>query len=110
MRQTSPITAHPNRKVIDELSRLFHRNGYVRWPNEDRYAATPRGYKKGCELRLVANSSEELATIRQLLTTAGFEYGQPFAKGAQWRQPLYGLDNLVRFFKLISLDRRRRNR
>ena len=42
-----------NTKAVSELAELFHRNGYVRRPNLNRRALTPRSYKKGYEVRLV---------------------------------------------------------
>lgn len=39
-------------------------------------------YKKGDEVRLVADSEEELRLIRCLLLQAGFQPGSPFTKGA----------------------------
>lgn len=94
--------AVPSPEVVAELAALFRRNGYVRWPNPDRLAATPRGYKKGYEVRLVANSAAELRAIRRLLRAAGFEPGRPFAKSRQWRQPVYGRQSVALFLSLIG--------
>lgn len=91
----------PSKKVIADLSALFRRNGYVRRPNPDRRAAEPREYKKGYEVRLVADSKAELKEIKRLLLAAGLEPGRPFAKANQWRQPLYGREAVSKFLDLI---------
>ncbi len=89
--------------VLVELARFFRRNGYVRWQDEERLAEEGcQVYKKGHEVRLVAESEEELATIRRLLEQAGFHPGQPFVKGCQFRQPLYGKRAVARFLELIG--------
>ena len=84
-----------------ELTKLFWRNGYVRWQDPAR-AADPRLYKKGDEVRLVAVSKQELAHIRRLLREAGFEPGKPFAKGRQYRQPIYKKDAVARFLEMVG--------
>ena len=82
---------------------LFHRNGYVRRPNPERLAEQgAQKYKKGIEVRLVANSQAELRTIRRLLRQAGFVSGRPFAKARQWRQPIYGRAAVARFLALVG--------
>ncbi len=100
----------PSPDVVERLAALFHRNGYVRWPNPDRQASTPRTYKKGYEVRLVAESLAELREIRRLLRAAGFKPGRPFAKARQWRQPLYGRLEVGRFLKLAGRKSRRRTK
>ena len=92
----------PSPEVVAGLSALFERNGYVRLPNLDRRAATPREYKKGYEVRLVAGSVAELRAVRRLLRAAGFVPGRPFAKARQWRQPVYGRRPVARFLALIG--------
>ncbi|MBX9626921.1 MAG: hypothetical protein K2X82_24180 [Gemmataceae bacterium] len=92
----------PTPEVVEQLTESFRRNGYVRWPNQDRRAATPRAYKKGYEVRLVADSVAELRTLRRLLRAAGFEPGRPFSKANQWRQPLYGRQPVTRFLGLVG--------
>jgi hypothetical protein len=88
--------------AVRELARLFHRNGYVRRPNRARRKAAPRDYKKGYEVRLVANSNAELRSIRRLLRAAGFKPGRPFRKARQWRQPLYGRQVVAAFLELLG--------
>ena len=93
--------------VTERLVELFNRNGYVRWPNPDRRASNPRTYKKGYEVRLVANSLAELREMRRLLRAAGFTPGRPFSEARQWRQPLYGRQVVGRFLKLVGCESRR---
>ncbi|MEW6745238.1 MAG: hypothetical protein AB1486_20995 [Planctomycetota bacterium] len=89
--------------VVEQLRRFFRRNGYVRRKNSERHRELgSRLYRKGDEVRLVAGSREELATIRQLLSRAGFKPGRPFVKGRQWRQPVYGRDEVARFLALLG--------
>ena len=97
-----PKPKDPAGEAIARLGELFRRNGYLRMPNPDRRAAESRAYKKGYEVRLVANSADELAAIRQLLKTAGFPVANAFQHDRQWRQPLYGRAEVARFLKLIG--------
>jgi hypothetical protein len=85
-----------------ELSALFHLNGYVRWQDYDRsYYESHYWYKKGDEIRLVASSEEELCHIYELLEQAKFRPGRFFAKGRQFRIPIYGRDQVDRFLKIV---------
>ncbi|MBR9977965.1 MAG: hypothetical protein KFH87_07745 [Bacteroidetes bacterium] len=93
-------------ETIAELRDFFDRNGYVRF--RDEYRAETEGsafYKKGDELRLVARSKRELARIRRLLKAAGFRPGSPYAQGHNYRQPVYGQEEVTRFLELISKRR-----
>jgi len=72
-------TASPD-EVIARLAALYRRNGYIRWLKPDRRAREGPFYKKGDELRLVANSDRELRTIRRLLRLAGFVPVRAFRK------------------------------
>ncbi len=93
-------------RSLARLKALFGRNGYVRIQNPDRVEPGGRVYKKGDEARLVAANRTELAEIRRLLKEAGFKIGRPFAKSNQFRQPIYGRDQVARF---ISLMRKRKS-
>lgn len=93
---------HPSPHAVEQLTAFFDRNGYVRVPDSDRRADTPRSYKKGYEVRLVANSAAELRTIRRLLKAAGFPLASPFTHAKQWRQPLYGQEDVSRFLAMIG--------
>lgn len=92
----------PSRSTTRELARYFHRNGYVRLLDSERRRTENGKYKKGDEVRLVADSPAELSTIRQLLHRAGFKVARPFAKGRQFRQPLYGRQEVARFLALVA--------
>jgi hypothetical protein len=95
-----------DRKAATALARFFNRNGYVRRPDpKRRRAETWQTYKKGAEVRLVANSQAELARIRALLRKAGFSPGRPFRKANQFRQPVYGLEVVERFLALVKRTR-----
>ena len=88
--------------VARELAELFHRNGYVRRHDPERRRKEKGEYHRGDEVRLVANSVEELAHIRRLLKRAGFKPGRPFPKKVQFRQPVYGRAATERFLTMVS--------
>ncbi len=67
------------------LVELFQRNGYMRVPNDDRREEEPRNYKKGYEIRLVANTQRAITAIRRLLRQAGLKSGKPFKKKAWFK-------------------------
>lgn len=91
-----------DREAIQRLSEFFNRNGYVRFLDETRRAKDGTHYKKGAEVRLVAESKAELTEIQKLLKRAGFKVAKPFAKSNQWRQPIYGVDAVARFLALVK--------
>lgn len=89
--------------VIEQLAALFRRNGYVRPPAAKRLAGRGYGrFRRGYEFRLTASSKKELRLVRALLREAGFKPGRPFVKGRQFRQPVYGRQELERFLALIG--------
>jgi hypothetical protein len=92
----------PPPEVVARLAAYFHRNGYVRRVDAVRRAQEGQLYKKGAEVRLVAESRAELLEIRRLLKQAGFKPGRSFAKARQWRQPVYGVTEVARFLSLIG--------
>lgn len=92
----------PTRHAVKGLATLFHRNGYVRRIDAVRRVQEGQLYKKGDEVRLVAQSRAELAEIRRLLKQAGFKVSRPFAKARQWRQPVYGVKEVARFLSLVG--------
>lgn len=93
-------TAMPT-KSLARLIELFGRNGYIFWQDPDRLESEGRAYKKGDEVRMAAATKTELAEIRRLLKLAGFKIGRPFTKGKQFRQPIYGREQVARFAKLV---------
>lgn len=86
---------------LNRLRELFKRNGYVRLQDPDRVASEGRAYKKGDEVRMVADNRTELMEIRRLLKAGGFKMGRPFAKSKQFRQPIYGREQVARFLSLM---------
>ena len=93
------------RKLKGELSAFFLRNGYVRRQDPKRYKAQGyRLYKKGFEIRLMANSRTELRQIRSLLRALGFKPGRPFAKNSRMCQPVYGREALADFLRMVEED------
>ena len=88
--------------VAAQLASFFRRNGYIRRLDPVRRVDSGQLYKKGAEVRLVAESAAELRLIRRLLRQAGFKPRRPFRKGRQWRQPLYGVEAVARFLALIG--------
>jgi hypothetical protein len=92
----------PNDPIAVQLGNFFRRNGYFRRLDPVRRMREGQLYKKGAEVRLVANSARELRRIRRLLRQAGFRPARPFRKGRQWRQPLYGVEAIRRFLALIG--------
>jgi hypothetical protein len=89
-----------------ELTALFRRNGCVRRHDAARYARQGcMKYKKGEEIRLVANGTEEQVRIQRLLKLAGFKAGRPFRKSAERRQlciPIYGREQVTRFLSMTE--------
>jgi hypothetical protein len=89
-----------------ELRERFRANGYVRRQNAARVKKEGfRGYHKGDEVRLVADSKADLNAIRRHLRALGFEPGNAFQKGNQFRQPLYGREVVARFLRLMGSAR-----
>jgi hypothetical protein len=96
------MAAHPT-PAVKALAWHFRRNGYVRRQNPERVASkSTRPYHKGEEVRLVANSCQELRELRRLLRAAGFEPGRPFRKARQYRQPIYGRLAVAVFLALVQ--------
>ena len=88
-----------------QLGRYFRRNGYVRRQNSSRLASEGyERYKKGDEVRLVAETGAELRLIRRLLRELGFKPGRPFRRGRQYRQPVYGRQEVERFLEVIDAE------
>ena len=89
-----------------ELTAFFRRNGYTRRHDAVRYAMQGcMKYKKGDEIRLVANGNEERVRIQRLLKCAGFKAGRPFQKSAERTQtciPVYGREQVARFLSMVE--------
>ena len=80
-----------------QLAAMFARRPWLFVPDEERRQREGQAYKKGYEIRLVAESESELETIRQNLLAAGFPAANPFFKRNRWIQPLYGREAVERF-------------
>jgi hypothetical protein len=92
--------------AANQLARYFENGGYFRLQNEKRLEKEGRKvYKKGDEVRMMADSPEQLETIRSLLRAAGFVPGAPFRKGRRICQPLYGLRAVDRFLTMLEGSR-----
>lgn len=89
------------RSEASQLAEIFAKGGYVRLQNPKRLKEGSLAYRKGAEVRMVAESMTALRTMRRLLRTAGFSPGRPFLKHSKWCQPLYGVDAVSRFLSLI---------
>jgi hypothetical protein len=89
------------KSVITQLRYFFHRNGCLRAPNIARRKKEGQDYKKGYEIRFVAQNEEELLKIRSLLSEVGFKSGKPYSKGSQFVQPVYGKNSYEKFRKFI---------
>lgn len=89
-----------------ELTALFRRNGCVRRHDATRYARQGcMKYKKGEEIRLVANGAEERVRIQRLLKCAGFKAGRPFRKSPERTQiciPIYGREQVTAFLSMAE--------
>lgn len=100
----------PLSRAAGQLRVFYQRNGYIRRVDPVRQLRDGQLYKKGAEVRLVADSDRELHRIRRLLRLAGFSPGKPFRKGKQWRQPLYGVEAVARFLAMIGERKSARKR
>ncbi|MDA1260847.1 MAG: hypothetical protein O3A20_09530 [Planctomycetota bacterium] len=94
------------RAVATELAGYFSRNGYVRQQDAKRLRTEGyEGYKKGDEVRLIAETRRELASLRRALQQAEFTPGKPFEKGKRWCQPIYGREAVSRFLRVVETRR-----
>jgi len=89
------------KSVKTELLHFFCRNGCFRVPNKKRRKRKKRCYKKGYEIRFVANNRKELSKIRSLLRMTGFKRGGPYKKRSQFVQPVYGKNFYEKFRNFI---------
>ena len=86
-----------------ELAKLFLRSGYKRVQDTKRLKKEGwTMYKKGSEVRLVAQSAGELRHIRSLLKRAGFRVANAYANGLKFVQPIYGAEAVKRFDDVIE--------
>lgn len=99
-----PTETKGSRNAKAQLADFFRRNGYLRQQDRQRLKREGYvGYKKGDELRFVANSKSELILIRHLLTRLGFKPAKPFEKSNQFRQPIYSRIEIERLLRLMRV-------
>jgi hypothetical protein len=97
------MTTRPPSRVLNRLAAYFDRNGYVRRRMiESQSSGGGRSARCADELRLTAQSDQELQLIRRLLQQAGFKPGRAFAKKRQFRIPVYGRRAVERFLALVD--------
>ncbi len=94
------------RSTESELAQFFLRNGYIRYPNKNLLKTKERDYKKGYEVRLVANNKKELQKISSLIRKLQLNLGKSFQKNNRYVQPIYGKDAVDLFLKLSKTYRR----
>ena len=89
--------------AIQGLVEVFRRNGHIRYQNPDRVQNEGwKRYKKGDEVRLIANFEPELDKIRGWLKQMDFKLGKPYSQSNQFRQPIYGRDQVQRFLQMVQ--------
>lgn len=96
--QTKKVT----KSVIKKLGGYFLRNGYLRLPNETLKKKKGGNYRKGYEIRFVANNKNELKEIKSLLKDAYLKPGKHFEKFNQFVLPVYGKESFFRFKSLLA--------
>ena len=72
------------------LAYFLQRNSCLRRPSARRRKEGAEAYKKGWELRIVVDSSAELAQLRRLLRASGLTPAKAYRKRQKWVQPVYG--------------------
>ena len=98
-KKKTQTTARTGAAALRALMRFFERNGYVRSPDPKKQRRFGSDYKKGYEVRLVADSKAELREIRRLLKEAGFKVARSFEKNYRYVQPVYGQEAVERFLR-----------
>ncbi len=89
----------PRAAALRALRRAYAKNGYLRSAPDRRHSNTHRGY----ELRFSALSIEEMDAIVGHLRALGVEPGRPFAKGSNWRIPIYGKTQVEGLIALLRV-------
>lgn len=99
------------KKLIESrLIQYFQRNGYFRIPDEELRERRGEDYKKGYEIRFVANDERELSKINSHLRKAGFKRGKSFEKNNKFVLPVYGREAVEKFRKILSAHKIRRKK
>jgi hypothetical protein len=90
-------------KALKTLAGYFQRNGCIRWVDpEMKEKLGYKKYKKGYEVRLVAQNEKELAALEKALKAAGFKHGKPYPKNKQTIIPIYGKEQVERFIDEVE--------
>lgn len=89
------------------LLQIFLRNGHLREPDILLKKQLGQKYKKGYEVRLVANSRQELRDIRRALKAVDLNAGSHFKKNRQTVQPVYGKEAVGLFKSWVSTSKKR---
>lgn len=95
-------TKKVRKSVVKKLGGYFLRNGYLRLPNEKLEKERAGDYRKGYEIRFVANNKNELKEIKSLLKEADLKPGKHFEKFNQFVLPVYGKESFFRFKSLLA--------
>ncbi len=86
-----------------QLAQFYARNGCLRAPNPERLGDP--SYRKGYEIRLIADDKIELRHIREALEQLDFALAKAFPKNEfQWVQPIYGRAQVERFYEVCQLE------
>lgn len=98
----------PNDSAQSRIVKFFHRHGCLRLPDEVRRQKEGHTrYKKGHEIRFVADSLAELRQISSLLKRLGFKPGAPYQKQHQFVQPVYGNEAAASFMRILISEHRK---
>ena len=84
------------------LVELFERNGCVRTPDFKKRKRLRERYKKGYEIRFIANTKSELRLVRRLLRRLHLKPGRPHVKRTQFVQPVYGKATVQRLVTFLE--------
>lgn len=96
-------TSSRKEKALKTLAAYFLRNGCIRWADPElRKKLGHRGYRKGYEVRLVAQNAKEMAELEKALKAAGFNHGKPYVKVRQTIIPIYGREQVERFVEEVE--------
>ncbi len=91
-------------KSEELLAAFFARNGCVRRPNQRKRRRLGRRYKKGYEVRFLANAEKEHRLLKRLLRELGFKPGKAYVKRTQIVLPVYGKAAVERLQKLLKAE------
>ena len=82
-------------------SEFFMYPFHVRRPDPNRQIEGWKKYKKGWEVRILAEDSDDLESLQNVLKELGFNPKRPFLKRDQFVQPIYGRQAVERYLELV---------